>query len=147
MKARGLSIGIATYASVLFLVGCVHFTTQDETLRRNHSFLFACFAFVVPCVVLFPLSLARGTRIHCIASTLLVLFTVLMNPIVQLVYLEPLDTYLNNRWAQRFEKAQLTGKPIDEVTKLFGSDYEVVDLRPWDQNLMWDYSPLSDRLG
>ena len=69
-----------------------------------------------------------------------------MNPIAQFAYLEPLDTYLNNQWAERFEQTQLRGKLSEQAVKVFGSIYEVFDLMPYEQDLIWYYRPLSNRI-
>jgi hypothetical protein len=82
-------------------------------------------------------------------------FAILINPISQVVLLEPLDTHLNYQWYDRAQKMGIVGMTPDEIRHLFGNP-----IREWtetprilnsDEKITWqgetytgwEYQPLS----
>jgi hypothetical protein len=65
---------------------------------------------------------------------------VLANPLQQVLYLEPLDTYLNNQLWDKAKEHHVIGMNLKQVVKIFGNPDNV--RMHGAQNRIWEYKPL-----
>ena len=77
----------------------------------------------------------RSRRMHYLLPAIVVL----LNPLLQPVFLERFDTYMNHRWWRRATAASLVGKSEEEVRRALGAPSVVSS---FEDGIEWDYKPL-----
>jgi hypothetical protein len=77
------------------------------------------------------------------------IFTFLVNPVMQVFFFEKLDTDRNNSYAEKARQAGIIGKSTAQITSLFGRPESISSYGSFEQNgkLMegytcWEYKPL-----
>ena len=77
----------------------------------------------------------RSRRVHYFLPAIVVF----LNPLLQPVFLERFDTYMNYRWWHRASAASLVGKSEEEVRRVLGAPSVVSS---FEDGIEWDYKPL-----
>jgi hypothetical protein len=80
----------------------------------------------------------RGVRSKR-GRNLLPILLVVLNPFLQPVFFERLDTYMNDLWWHRASAASLIGKSTDEVRRALGPPTRI---HSSDDGIEWNYKPL-----
>jgi hypothetical protein len=65
---------------------------------------------------------------------------VFVNPLQQMIYLEPLDTYLNNQWNAKAKRLKITDMTSEQIVKIFGNPDNIRSLGLGNRTL--EYKPL-----
>jgi len=112
-----LMVKPANYSFYMFLPGTPDTLIGRSMLLAGDILLVIGFALsLVTALVLAVPGLKRGKYLYFLCPVI-----VLVNPFQQPIFLESLDTYVNNQWGERAAHLKIVGKTPNEIQRLFGN--------------------------